>query len=57
VRWSAAASGTLTRELVPLNWSALPYLPAVAQMVLLTVPPLPFPDASATVVPVPSSNA
>src|SRR5436190_2994152 len=48
--------GTLTRALVPLNTSALPYLPAVAHVVAETVPVFPLPDESATDVPVPSSN-
>ena len=41
---------------MPLNCSALPYLPVVAQVVFETVPVLPLPDASVTVVPDPSSN-
>ena len=55
-RCNEAASGTVTRELVPLKLSALPYLPAAAQAVFARVPLLPFPDASATVEPDPSSN-
>ena len=47
----------MTRALVPLNCNALPNLPAVDQVALLIVPLLPFPDASVTVVPGPSSNA
>ena len=43
-----------TRAFVPLNESAPPYFPAGAQVAFETVPPLPLPDASATVVPVPS---
>ena len=46
----------MTSALVPLNCSALPYLPAVAQVAFVIVPLLPFPDASVTVVPDPSSN-
>jgi len=54
---SEAALGTLTRALVPLNCSALPYLPVAAQAAFVIVPVFPLPDASATVVPYPSSNA
>ena len=43
-------------QLVPLKLSALPYLPAAAQVVFASVPLLPFPDASATVEPDPSSK-
>jgi hypothetical protein len=57
VRRSEAESGIVTRELVPLKLSAPPYLPATAQVVFATVPPLPLPDASTTAVPEPSSNA
>ena len=56
VRCSAAASGIVTSALDPLNCSALPYLPVAAQVVLVTVPVLPLPDWSVTVVPDPSSN-
>ena len=56
VRCSAAASGIVTSALVPLNCSALPYLPVVAQVAFAIVPVLPLPDASVTVVPDPSSN-
>src|SRR6187399_2848110 len=56
VRCSEALSGTVTRELVPLKLSALPYLPVVAQVVLAAVPVLPLPEASLIVVPAPSSN-
>ena len=55
-RCSEAASGTVTSALVPLNCSALPYLPVAAQVAPVIVPVLPFPDASATVVPEPSSK-
>ena len=57
VRCSDAESGIVTRELEPLKLSALPYFPTAAQVVFETVPLLPFPEASATVVPEPSSNA
>jgi hypothetical protein len=46
----------VTRALLPLKLSALPFLPSVDQVAVPIVPPLPVPDASATVVPVPSSN-
>ncbi len=46
----------LTSVLVPLNWIALPYSPVVAQVPFATVPLLPLPEASVTVVPEPSSN-
>ena len=45
---SEAELGTVTRELVPLKLSALPYLPVAAQVVFASVPLLPFPDRSAT---------
>ena len=54
---SAAALGTVTSALVPLNCSALPNLPVAAQVAFEIVPLWPLPDASATVVPDPSSNA
>jgi hypothetical protein len=41
---------------VPLNEIAFPYFPWVVQAVPETVPVSPFPDASATVAPVPSLN-
>ena len=41
---------------MPLNTSALPYLPEFVQVAPLIVPLFPFPEASATVVPVPSLN-
>ena len=56
VRCSEAESGIVTRELDPLKLNAPPYLPAT-QVAFAIVPLLPFPDASATVVPDPSSNA
>ena len=40
-------------RLVPLNSSALPYLPDAVQVAFAIVPLLPLPDASATVVPDP----
>src|SRR5215468_8255924 len=55
-RCSDAASGTVTNALVPLNCSAFPYFPAAAQVAFAIVPRFPFPDASATVDPDPSSN-
>src|SRR6476646_901044 len=54
VRCSDVESGIVTRELVPLNDSAPPNLPAVDQVVFETVPLFPFPDESATVAPEPS---
>ncbi len=54
---SEAEFGIVTSALVPLNCSASPYLPDVDQVALVIVPLLPFPDASVTVVPDPSSNA
>src|SRR5260370_742754 len=45
-----------TRALVPLKTSALPYFPAVVQVAFAIVPVFPFPEESATVVPVPSLN-
>ena len=50
-----ALSLTFTRA-EPLNDSALLNLPAVDHTVLLRLPPLPLPDWSAVVVPVPSSK-
>jgi hypothetical protein len=54
--WSEALSGTVTRELPPSKLSASPYLPALTRLVFTAVPEFPFPDASATVDPDPSSN-
>src|SRR5258705_908241 len=51
-----AESGIVTTALVPLNESAPPYFPAVDHVVADTVPVLPLPDRSVTVVPVPSLN-
>src|SRR5215813_9804878 len=53
---SEAALGTVTTAFVPLNDSALPYLPDVAQVAPVIVPVFPLPDASVTIVPDPSSN-
>ena len=47
----------MTTEVVPLNDNAPRYRPEVDQVVFVTVPLLPLPDASVTVVPDPSSNA
>ena len=41
---------------MPLNESAFPKRPAVAQVAFTSVPVFPFPDESATVAPEPSSN-
>src|SRR3989442_1171153 len=56
VRSSEAESGIVTRLDVPLNESAPPKWPALDQDVVETLPALPVPEASATVVPLPSSN-
>src|SRR5256885_2377025 len=56
VRSRLLASLTVTQLELPLKESALPYLPALDQAVLAVVPPLALPEASATVVPAPSSN-
>ena len=56
VNCSDAEFGTLTRALVPLKESAPPYLPDVDHVVLDVVPLLPVPEASPTVVPLPSLN-
>src|SRR5690348_3448320 len=53
---SEAALGIETNAFVPLNCSALPYLPVAAQAAFVIVPVFPLPDASVTVVPDPSSN-
>ena len=57
LRRREAVSGIVTRELVPLKLSALPYLPELDQVVLTAVPELLFPEASVIVIPDPSSNA
>ena len=46
----------LTRALVPLKESAPPYFPDVDHVVFDVVPLLPVPEASPTVVPLPSLN-
>ena len=51
-----AEFGTVTTELVPLKLNAPPNFPAVLHVAFATVPLFPFPDASVTVVPEPSSN-
>src|SRR6267142_1489422 len=56
VRSSDAASATVTHALVPLNDSALPYLPAVVHVALEIVPVLFCPDASLVCTPLPSLN-
>src|ERR1700744_2984454 len=53
---SEAELGIVTTELVPLNDSASPNLPAVDHVALLMVPLFPLPEASVTVVPEPSLN-
>src|SRR5947209_15831895 len=55
VRSSDALSGTVTQLLTPSNARALPKRPAV-HLVLVSVPVFPSPDASAVVVPEPSSK-
>src|SRR5262249_38226018 len=56
VRCNAAASGMLTRALVPLNDSAPPDLPAVVQVAPEIVPVRLLGELSPTVVPLPSLN-
>src|SRR3974390_186690 len=56
VNCSDAALPIVTTALEPLNVSALPYLPELLQIAPLTVPLFPLPDASLTVVPLPSLN-
>src|SRR4051812_30005905 len=56
VRCRDAESATVTQLLVPLKDRALPNLPAVLQVAAVIVPVFPLPEASATVVPVPSSK-
>src|SRR5712692_5062679 len=56
VRCNEAESLMFTRALLPLKTSALPYFPAVVQVAFAIVPVFPFPEESATVVPVPSLN-
>ena len=45
------ASGIVTRAVVPLKESAFPNLPWSSSVAVPIAPPLPFPEASATVVP------
>src|SRR5436190_3465196 len=57
VRSSDALSATVTMPVVPLKATALPYLPVVLQVApALSVPVFNWPEASAVVVPVPSSK-
>src|SRR4051812_14211414 len=56
VRSSEFASATVTQSLVPLNESAEPNLPPAFHVAPETVPVLLLPDASVTVVPLPSSK-
>src|SRR4051812_14654574 len=57
VRSSDALSATVTMPLLPLNDAALPDLPAVLHVTPpLSVPVFDWPEMSAVVVPVPSSN-
>src|SRR5690348_5043858 len=51
-----AESATVTQLFVPLNDRALPYLPEVLQVAPEIVPAFPFPEASPSVEPVPSSK-
>src|SRR5437016_7011027 len=57
VRCRLAESGMSTRAFVPLNTSALPYLPVGVHVAFWMLPVLPWPDRSATVVPPPSLKA
>jgi hypothetical protein len=54
VRRSAGRSAIVTRELLPLKANAASYLPVSVLAAVPIVPVLPFPDASATLAPVPS---
>src|SRR5262245_37823743 len=56
-RCRVAESGTLTVAFDPLKDSPLPYFPAAVHAAFASVPVLPLPEASATVVPEPSLNA
>src|SRR5262245_8677519 len=56
VRCREAASGIVTSALMPSNDNPAPYIPVV-HVALVMNPVFPVPDASATVVPVPSLNA
>jgi len=51
-----AVWGTITTSLTPSKASACPNLPAFVQVRAERVPMLPWPVASATVVPIPSSK-
>src|SRR5579862_6999566 len=54
VSCSDAELGMSTRAFVPLNESAPPYFPEAVQVVFTMEPTLPLPEASPSVVPVPS---
>ena len=54
VNRNSGASGIVTFALVPLKTSAPPNLPAVVHVAPLIVPVLLWPEASVTVVPLPS---
>ena len=56
VRSRLDESGTVTIAFVPLNWSALPYLPVVTQVALAIEPLLPRPEVSPSEAPLPSSK-
>src|SRR3954469_8832341 len=56
-RCSAAASAIVTREVVPLNTSALPDFPPLVHAAFVMVPVCPLPDTSESVAPAPSLNA
>src|SRR4051794_35434364 len=56
VSCSGVEFGTVTRELVPLKETAPLYFPAGVRVTFASVPVLPFPDASVTVVPDVSSK-
>jgi hypothetical protein len=57
VKCNDAASLTVIFAFVPLNTRASPYFPDAVQVAFEIVPVFPFPEASATVVPVPSLKA
>ena len=54
VSCSEAEFGIVTTAPVPLNTSALPYLPLAVHVAPLIAPWLPLPDRSVSVVPPPS---
>jgi anti-anti-sigma regulatory factor len=56
VRSRLAASFIVTQLLLPFNDNAAPYFPVPFQLALFSVPVLPFPERSFTVVPLPSLN-